>query len=225
MTQVSEAKLSEGDPVKVSSSSSLKEDEINSQNVIVCSSSQSINSSNSNSLRKKSDSFARKRFEKRSKSIAESDQLIAHKSILATRKKSVAEGNLINRKSVYFKPEIVDICNVLSVLENPCEENLINVAKILAQLRHNFKNCSQTLQKFIRKPLNGIDVLFNLLRKSLNHSCNNRKLSSFAWSYLQLEVLNCIQEIMDSPIGIQQIIKDDTNYAEKLASGNCCPLS
>lgn len=202
MTQASQTKSSEGDPVKVSS-----QGKISSQNAVTCSS-QSVN---------KSECPRRQRYERRSQSIAETPETSSKPALnlrLNCRKKSV----FLPSKSVRFKPQVVDLPNLRSYLQNLTDDNLISVAKLLAKLRHEFKNCSQSIQKFIEKPINGIDVLFNLLRKSQNHSAT-RPLPSFSWSYLQLEVLNCIREIMDSPVGIQQIIKDETDYAEKLASG------
>lgn len=258
MTQTNQTKSSEGDLVKkLSSSSTSNGDEdkseqqqpqsfMRSENKIVTPTHSSTLSSNlfhpqhpsdpldinNRNLNSSSiDHNARKqRYERRSKSIAFSDDITfgSNKPILASRTLA-RKKSLSSQKSVRFRSaEFFEFNSLKSILDNITEDNLISVAKILASVRHEVSSCAESLHRFIEDPVQGIEVLFNLLRKSESQASSSSTppstkssgtLPSFAWAYLQLEVLNCIRVIMDSPIGIQQIIGDETNYAEKLASG------
>lgn len=107
----------------------------------------------------------------------------------------------------------VNIDKCLALLQNPCEESLLPLAKHLCQLRRQFSQSNQMLCEFINEH-NGLDLLFDILRKS-----EFVAQPSFVWAYLQLEVINCLRVIMESPLGIEKIISPNDEYADKLATG------
>jgi hypothetical protein len=107
----------------------------------------------------------------------------------------------------------LNIEKCVNLLKNPNEDTLLPLAKRLCQLRHQFLESNQLLDEFINEQ-NGIDLLFDILRKS-----ESVAQPSFVWAYLQLEVISCLRIIMESPVGIERIISPNNEYADKLATG------
>jgi hypothetical protein len=105
----------------------------------------------------------------------------------------------------------IDKC--LNLLRNPSEDTLLPLAKRLCKLRHQLLESNELLSDFLNGH-NGLDLLFDTLRKS-----ESVAQPSFVWAYLQLEVINCLRTIMESPLGIERIISPNNEYAEKLAAG------
>lgn len=160
---------------------------------------------------------------RRSNSIVSVSEFIETRAEILTRKR---KGSVAYCRANSLKNDpgrmLANLDELTKLTKDPNDENFIFIARLLANLRKSFKESDTLLKDFVDNGFEGIDLLFDLIRKTDEKSSKSNpvRLPSFAKSFLQLESLNCIKAIMESPLGIQKIISNDSNYIDKLVTGN-----